>query len=198
MNHPELLMEEVDKDCTYTDADLKKGYKEGSFIGTIAYHADQVLGICSTFHVSSPDTIKSRPLPGGRNDCQMNRDRERLPCHHRSFRSRSTATTVPTNSLSDHWDDVNMTDADSIRDYCVNCLDHQLPENTDPAMLQFVHAVQSIVKDTNRFDKTKFPCAMCDQLGHTFENCPVLQSTDLKEAYICLLLLVKKFVKGLN
>ena len=39
-NYPELLMEEVDKDCTSTDADCKKGYKEGSFIGTITYHAD--------------------------------------------------------------------------------------------------------------------------------------------------------------
>ena len=45
MNHPELLMEEVDKDQTSTDADRKKGYKEGSFIGTIACHADHVLGI---------------------------------------------------------------------------------------------------------------------------------------------------------
>ena len=45
MNYPELLMEEVDKDRTSTDADRKKDYKEGSFIGTIACHADCVLGI---------------------------------------------------------------------------------------------------------------------------------------------------------
>ena len=45
-----------------------------------------------------------------------------------------------------------MTDADSIWDYCINGLDHQLPENDDPAM--------------------KYPCAVCDQLGHTFENYP--------------------------
>ena len=46
MNHPELLMEEVDKDRTSTtDTEHQKGYKEGSFIGTIACHADQVLGI---------------------------------------------------------------------------------------------------------------------------------------------------------
>ena len=44
MNHPELLMEEVDKDRTSTDKSCKKGYKEGSFIGTIARHADRVLG----------------------------------------------------------------------------------------------------------------------------------------------------------
>ena len=50
----------------------------------------------------------------------------------------------------------------------------------------------------NRFDKYKFPCAVCDQLGHTFEECLVLRDTDLKEAYLCLLLLVKQFVKGLN
>ena len=50
----------------------------------------------------------------------------------------------------------------------------------------------------NRFDKSKFPCAICDQLGHAFEDCPVLQATDLKEAYLCLLILIKRFVKGLH
>ena len=42
-----------------------------------------------------------------------------------------------------------MTDADSIWDYCINGLDHQLPKDTDPAMLQFAHAVQAIAKDMN-------------------------------------------------
>ena len=65
-------------------------------------------------------------------------------------------------------------------------------------MIHFVNAVQAIAKDMNWFDKSKFPCAVCDQLGHTFEDCPVLCNTDLKEAYLCLLLLVKRFVKGLN
>ena len=50
----------------------------------------------------------------------------------------------------------------------------------------------------NRFDKSKFSCVVCDQLGHTFKDCHVLQATDLKEAYLCLLLLVKRFVKGLH
>ena len=59
MNHAELLMEEVDKDCTSTDTERQKGYQEGSFIGTIARHADRVLGICSTFHVSAPDSTTS-------------------------------------------------------------------------------------------------------------------------------------------
>ena len=45
MNHPEMLMKEVDKDQTFTNADRRKGYKEGSFISTIACHADCVLGI---------------------------------------------------------------------------------------------------------------------------------------------------------
>ena len=44
MNNPELLMEEVDKDRTSTDAKRKKLYKEGSFIGTIARHADRIFG----------------------------------------------------------------------------------------------------------------------------------------------------------
>ena len=98
----------------------------------------------------------------------MNRDKERLPrCRH-SFRSRSiVSNTVPTSSLSDDWEDVNMTDADSIWDYCINGLDHRLPEDTDPSMVHFAHVVQAIAKDMNRFDKSKFPCAVCDQLGHT-------------------------------
>ena len=50
----------------------------------------------------------------------------------------------------------------------------------------------------NRFDKSKSPCVICDQLGHTFDNCPVLLTTNLKEVYICSLLLVKKFVKGFH
>ena len=44
MNHTVLLMDEVDKDRTSTDAERKKLYKEGSFIGTIARHADWILG----------------------------------------------------------------------------------------------------------------------------------------------------------
>ena len=68
MNDTELLMDEVDKDRTSTEADRKKLYKEGSFIGTIARHADRILGSRSTFHVSSPDDTKSQPLPGGKND----------------------------------------------------------------------------------------------------------------------------------
>ena len=59
MNHDKLLMEEVDKDCTSTDTERQKDYKEGSFIGTIACHDDWVLVICSTFHASSSDTTIS-------------------------------------------------------------------------------------------------------------------------------------------
>ena len=45
MNHHKLLlMDEVDKDRTSTDTEQQKLYKEGSFIGTIACHADRVLG----------------------------------------------------------------------------------------------------------------------------------------------------------
>ena len=59
VNYSATLMEEVDKVQTSTDTDCKKGYKQGSFIGTIARHADKVIGICSTFHASSPDTTTS-------------------------------------------------------------------------------------------------------------------------------------------
>ena len=69
-------------------------------------------------------------------------NRERLPRCRCSFRSRSTASnTVPISSLSADWEDVHMTDVDSIWDYCINGLDHQLPEDTDPAMVHFAHAV---------------------------------------------------------
>ena len=90
-----------------------------------------------------------------------------------------------------------MMDADSIWDYCVHGLEHILPSNNDTSLLQFANAVCKISKDMNYFDKSKFPCAICDQLEHTFDTCPVFLATDVKEAYLCLLLLVKKFVKGL-
>ena len=67
-------MEEVDKDLTSTNTDWKKAYQEGSFIGTIACHADCILGIRSMFHTLSPNTTLSRPLPGGRVDCKLNQD----------------------------------------------------------------------------------------------------------------------------
>ena len=91
-----------------------------------------------------------------------------------------------------------MTDADSIWDYCVNGLEQLLPDNDDPSLIQFAHAVRGIAKDMNKFDKSKFPRAICGRLGYTFENCPVLKATDLKEAYLCLMLLVKRFFKGLH
>ena len=45
------------------------------------------------------------------------------------------------NSLSDDWEDVNMTDADSIWNYCVNGLEQELPDDNDPSMIQFAHVV---------------------------------------------------------
>ena len=49
---------------------------------------------------------------------------------------------MPTSSLSDDWEDFNMTDVDSVWDYyCINGLDHQLPEDTDPVMMQFAHVL---------------------------------------------------------
>ena len=100
--------------------------------------------------------------------------------------------------MSNDLDDVDMTDADSIWDYYVNGLEHVLPSNNDSSILQFANAVHKISKDMNCFDKSKFPYAICDQIGHTFDTCPVLLATDVKEAYLRLLLLVKKFVKGLH
>ena len=105
---------------------------------------------------------------------------------------------MTTNSLYNDLDDVDMTDADSIWDYCVHGLEDDLPADTDSSMILFANAVQNIAKDMNQFDKSKFPCVVCDQLGHTFEECPVLRDTNLKEAYLRLMLLVKRFVKGLN
>ena len=77
-----------------------------------------------------------------------------------------------------------MNDADSIWDHCINGLEYDLPPDDDPAMIYFANAVRNVAKDMNRFDKAKFPCAVCDKVGHTFEECPVLRDTDLKEAYL--------------
>ena len=51
-------------------------------------------------------------------------------------------------------------------------------------MNQFVNAVQETAKDMNRFDKYKYPCAICDQVRHIFKICPILLATNLKEAYL--------------
>ena len=71
----------------------------------------------------------------------------------RPFSSRSSSRPMKTNSLShnltDDWEDVNMTDADSIWDYCINGLEFDLPDDTDTSLVQFSHAVWSIAKDMN-------------------------------------------------
>ena len=87
--------------------------------------------------------------------------------------------------------------ADSIWDYCVNGLEHVLLPNNNSNMIQFANTVQEIAKDMNYFDKSKYPCAIFDQVGHTFETCPVLLAINPKDAYLWLLLLVKIFVQGL-
>ena len=48
---------------------------------------------------------------------------------------------MTTNSVSNDLDDVDMTDADSIWDYCVHGLDHELPADTDSSMIHFANAV---------------------------------------------------------
>lgn len=79
-----------------------------------------------------------------------------------------------------------MTDADSIWDYCINSLEHVLLSYNDSHMIQFAITVWKIAKDMNCLDKSKFPCAICGQVGNAFKTCPVLLATDLKEAYLWL------------
>ena len=90
-----------------------------------------------------------------------------------------------------------MTDASSIWEYCVNGFEHILPDNDDQNLQIIVNAVTEIATDLNRFDKTKFPCAVCDGKGHTFDTCPALKNSNIPQLYLKLLLLGKRFVCGL-
>ena len=85
-------------------------------------------------------------MPGGKNDCPFNRDRnDNRSRRGRSFCSWSTPT-VTTSSLSDDFGDVDMTDADSIWDYCIHGLEYDLPPDTDPSIIYFANAVRNEIK----------------------------------------------------
>ena len=77
-------------------------------------------------------------------------------------------------------------------------MEHILPDDDDPNLQMFVNAVTEIATDLNRFDKTKYPCAVCDEKGHTFDTCPALKKSNIAQLYLKLLLLCKRFVKGLR
>ena len=90
-----------------------------------------------------------------------------------------------------------MTDPSRIRDYCIHGLEHHIPDNIDPNLQMFLNAVTEIASDLNRFDKSKYSCAICDQKGHTFDTCPALKNSNILQLYLKLLLLGKHFVLGL-
>ena len=75
--------------------------------------------------------------------------------------------------------DVDMTDPSSIWDYCIHGLEHHIPDNNDPNLQMFVNTVTEIASDLNQFDKSKYPCAVCDQKGHTFDTCPALKNSNI-------------------
>ena len=81
----------------------------------------------------------------------------------------------------------------------VTCLDSLLehtPCPSDPAenepLLALEIAIKSIDKDLNRY--TTFPCAVCNNKGHTFQDCPMLQNTPVvRQAYGKLRAYLNKF-----
>ena len=81
MNYSELLMDEDDQDHHSNDADRKLGYKNGSFIDTIARHADRILGVNSAFNLDSSSSPVSHPLPGGHVERQLTQDCTCGSCH---------------------------------------------------------------------------------------------------------------------
>lgn len=89
-----------------------------------------------------------------------------------------------------------MDDLVSIWNYCVHGLDLAADDDFDLGL--FVNAIEEIASDMNRFNKNKHPCAICGQCGHSFDGCPQLKNTNIKQAYIHLLLLANRFVWGFN
>lgn len=62
----------------------------------------------------------------------------------------------------------------------------------------FVDAVTKITSGLNRFDKSKYHFAVCDQKGHTFDTCPVLKKSNIPQLYLKLLLVGKRIVCDLH
>ena len=56
-----------------------------------------------------------------------------------------------------------MTDPSSIWEDCIHGFEHLVPDDVDPNLQMFVNAVTEIASDMNWFDKSKYPCAVCDQ-----------------------------------
>ena len=42
----------------------------------------------------------------------------------------------------------------------------------------------------NCFESKKYPCAIFGQIGHTFDACPHLKSTNIKQAYTFILIVI--------
>ena len=60
------------------------------------------------------------------------------------------------------------------------------------------HDIHKISQDMNCFDSKKHPCAICGQICHDCYACPCLKSSNIKQAYIWLLILLNRFCCNLE
>ena len=192
MDNYEIIFERVDRERNSTNIVLQNKYTNGSFPHTIS----QIVSEFST----SPlyQSSFTRPRPGIPTNFVPRRPPRPYPRQRRSVSTRRS----PPKSINAvqgiySMEEVNMEDPESIWDYCVHGLDN-LPADDDFDLSLFVNAIEGIASDMNRFNKDTHPCAICGQRGHSFAGCPRLTNTNIEQAYIRLLLLVNRFVKGFN
>ena len=89
-----------------------------------------------------------------------------------------------------------MDDPESIWNYFVYGLDESSFLDDDLELIS--NAIHKVSWDMSRFDSKKHSCEICGQIGHAFNTCPCLESTNIKKAYIWLLILLNRFFHNLE
>ena len=92
-------------------------------------------------------------------------------------------------TLEEQMERVNINSVSSILNFCLDGVD-----NFSSVKNIFLHAVKEVTRDLNWFDVKKHKCALCGGSSHNFDSCSEVNQSDLKNAYICLQLLINKLM----
>ena len=122
----------------------------------------------------------------------------------KQYHTANTSHSTPHKQLSSvnsfDEDDVDFADPYSVYHYGLNVVTGELPTDDSIEMAMYVNAVRELTEDLNNFDSTKNNCAICGGKGHTFADCPELNSDSckLREAYLKIRLAANRFRKAIN
>lgn len=88
-------------------------------------------------------------------------------------------------------EDFDFDDQHSILEYCLHRIDTSSITQAHKEL--FFNFVNAISKDMNDFNSTKTTCVIFGDKGHTFDYCPQLMNTDMRDTYIQLCVLANYF-----